>query len=193
MLQDTRLLHQLDSEARCHSVSLRHKWREALNHRDTSIVLFLWHGAVSIPDRCKGWLKMIKCICKIPWPFYLLPSLICCVFLFKPLFYLAWPLLLFRSCYGSLRPLYLSPLPKSLILFLLMAWLLSLWACWHSFPFLPPAPCLRGPVTPADTCAFVLLYASHKPPALHALGWFSSYPCLWLCWSTVHCFTWLFS
>lgn len=79
-----------------------------------------------------------------------------------------WPPLLFRSCCGSLRLFYLSPLQNNLSWFSLKAWLLSLWACWHSSSF-PPPICLREPVTPAHS-SFCL-----KPPAGSR-----RHLCLWL-------------
>lgn len=94
-------------------------------------------------------------------------------------FFLAWPFLLSRSCYGSLRSVYLS-------FFALKSYLVFTYSLTaeplgnrHSFPF------LSEPVTPADTCAFVLLPPTIPPPSTHWLGVVGTHACGYV---TIHCF-----
>lgn len=144
---------------------MKKKHMRTLNYWGTSFVVF--SNIVLLPLlSCKWWLsdKQSGHNIHLQDSLTFLPpalSYLSC-FPLQPLFcFLAWPLVLSRACYGSLGSVYLSPLPKSLTLFLLIAWLLSLWAYWHSFPFLPHSA--RDPVTSADTCAFVLLPHASNP------------------------------
>lgn len=157
--------------------------------------LFLCDMALLPLLTCKWWLNVIskkktKYTLKTARPSYLLPSLICCVFLFSSCF--IQPDLLCSSGHVMVHLGHFTfPLcQENLILFLLMAWPLSLGARRHSFPFSPPTLSQR----PSPTCRHLCFCPAsfpHQPPTNSYHTYTSSWHmCLWLCENTTLCFTW---